>query len=235
MADFDAQLPVRAIATEFTTEVANATGTTINPAEDYAQGSTTSGQNGVLDQGAVTTANPTYVTGTTNPLSIDTSGRLRTLMHPANVTDTNVNIDSYGGTTTTLGQKTMAASMPVVIASDQSPINVQIDGVTPSVNYFTDSSVASGASVSHSVAQSGSFSKIDEIWASGSGEIKVNIAYGTTGSETDHIVGFTSAANKIFDWKATDAIPLTAGQSIKVTVKNFDNQAQDLYLTIIGH
>lgn len=43
-----------------------------------SQGSTTSGQKGELAQGAVTTAAPTYTTAQTNPLSLDTSGNLRT-------------------------------------------------------------------------------------------------------------------------------------------------------------
>src|ERR1035438_9125944 len=42
-----------------------------------AQGSTTSGENGNLIQGAVTTANPVYTTAQTSPLSLDTSGNLR--------------------------------------------------------------------------------------------------------------------------------------------------------------
>ena len=41
------------------------------------QGSTTSGQSGPLAQGAVTTANPSYTTATTRPLSLDTNGGLR--------------------------------------------------------------------------------------------------------------------------------------------------------------
>lgn len=40
-------------------------------------------------------------------------------------TSPSVNISSYGGTTTTLGQKSMAASMPVAIASDQGAITIQ--------------------------------------------------------------------------------------------------------------
>ncbi len=43
-----------------------------------AQASTTSGQSGVLDQGAVTTSAPTYTTGQTDPLSLQTDGSLRT-------------------------------------------------------------------------------------------------------------------------------------------------------------
>lgn len=42
-----------------------------------AQGSTTSGQTGALQMGAVTTSAPTYTTGQTSPFSLDTSGNLR--------------------------------------------------------------------------------------------------------------------------------------------------------------
>jgi hypothetical protein len=42
-----------------------------------AQGSTTSGQTGLLVQGAVTTAAPSYTTAQTSPFSLDTAGNLR--------------------------------------------------------------------------------------------------------------------------------------------------------------
>ena len=42
-----------------------------------AQGAATSGQYGALVQGAVTTSAPTYTTGNTNPLSLQTDGSLR--------------------------------------------------------------------------------------------------------------------------------------------------------------
>lgn len=45
----------------------------------YAQGSTTSGQLGPLQQVAVTTASPTYTTGQTSPQSVDIHGAARTL------------------------------------------------------------------------------------------------------------------------------------------------------------
>jgi hypothetical protein len=41
------------------------------------QGSTTPGQVGILNQAAVTTSSPTYTTGQTSPLSLDTAGNLR--------------------------------------------------------------------------------------------------------------------------------------------------------------
>ena len=45
-----------------------------------AQASTTSGQSGELIQGAVTTGNPTYTTAQTAPISLTTSGAVRTII-----------------------------------------------------------------------------------------------------------------------------------------------------------
>lgn len=365
MADFDAQQPVRAIATQFTTEVANAAGTTINPAEDYAQGSTTSGQNGVLSMGAVTTGVPTYTTGTTQPLSLDTSGNLRVTID-ASSSEQNVNLNQVGGaaialgqttmanslpvvlasnqsaipvtqstspwvvsltsttitgtvavtqstspwvisgtvtanigttnglaldttvakltlaqgsttsgetgpliqgavttsapayttgqtdplsldttgnlrtqmaswigsTAPTVGQKTMANSIPVTLASDQTPINVQIGGVTPVVTYATTANVASNATATQSVAGP---INLDVVHATASGEIKVVIAIGITGSEVTKWVGFTSASNKNFDWVLPDTYVIPTGSSVKVTITNYDKQAMDVYSSITNH
>jgi hypothetical protein len=323
MADFDAQLPVRTIATEFTTEVANAAGTTINPAEDYAQGSTTSGQNGILAQGAVTTAAPTYTTGQTSPLSLDTSGNLRvaatftpsglqnvnvtqwdttalgapsaygtspgavnvigvnsfvtntvattlasttitgtvTVVQPtganlnvdvanfpatqpvsgtvtanqgtANATPWNENIAQYGGVVTSLGQKVSASSIPVVIASDQSAIPVTMSSTTGVLTFFTDTAVASGATVTHSVA--GPIT-LDKVAAAGSGELKMTVAIGTTGSEVTLWNSYTSASNQNTTMSMdSHSYIIPTGQSVKVTLKNRDTAAQDLSLTIFTH
>jgi hypothetical protein len=51
--------------------------TSANQPSNAALGSTTSGQTGNLSLGAVTTGPPTYVTGQTNALSLDTTGSLR--------------------------------------------------------------------------------------------------------------------------------------------------------------
>jgi hypothetical protein len=247
MAEFDAQLPVRALAVNFTTEVANSTGTTINPAEDYAQGSTTSGQNGVLVQGAVTTAAPTYTTGQTSPLSLNTSGGLRVdgsgVTQPvsgtvtanqgtANATPWNENVAQWGGVATSLGQKVMASSVPVVIASDQSAIPVTFSTGTQILTYFTDAAVAAGATVTHSVAGP---TTLDMIHSAGSGMIKMNVATGTTGSETDKWVGFTSAAHQNMEFDTEQGLVILTGQSVKVTLKNRDTNAQDVYLTFFTH
>jgi hypothetical protein len=117
------------------------------------QGSTTSGEKGPLTQGAVTTAAPTYTTAQTSPLSLDTSGNLRTTVSNAvtvsgTVTTTppsnaSTNLAQVGGSAVALGQATMASSLPVTIASNQSAFS---DNVTQ----FGGSNVATGTGASGS-------------------------------------------------------------------------------------
>lgn len=57
-----------------------------------------------------------------HPLQVDNTGALR--VTGSFLSSTDVNINQVGGAAFTLGQKNMANSMPVVIASDQSPIAV---------------------------------------------------------------------------------------------------------------
>jgi hypothetical protein len=252
MADFDAQLPVRALAVNFTTEVANAAGTTINPAEDYAQGSTTSGENNVLAGGATTTAAPTYVTATTNPLSLDTAGNLRVVTgtgSTVSVSNFPADADALAQGSTTSGQLgalTMGAvttSAPTYVTATTNPLSIDTSGnlrvistATPALpsavlTYFTDAAVASNATVTHSLAGPVS---LDAVHGAGSGEIKMTVAIGVTASEVTYWNGFTLAAtNCEFALKNTYVIP--TGSSCKVTLTNRDKAAQDLYLTFVSH
>lgn len=347
MADFDAQLPVRALAVNFTTEVANAAGTTINPAEDYAQGSTTSGENNVLVAGATTTASPVYTTATTNPLSLDTAGNLRTTAVLAaggtvtviQPTGTNLHavIDNFPadadalaqGSTTSgqlggldMGAVTTAApvyttattnalslntsgELRVVTAADSTTaingnvtvvqptgtnlhtvidnfpadadalaqasttsgqlgalvmgavttvppvyttgqtdplsidtagnLRVTVSNLTSSsaiLTYFTDTAVASAATVTHSVAGP---CTLDAVHGSGSGEIKMTVAIGITASEVTYWQGFTSAAVQNCEFSLKNGYTIPGGSSVKVTIKNRDVLAQDVYLTIVTH
>lgn len=98
-----------------------------------AQGSTTSGQTGPLMLGAVTTAAPAYTTAQSSPLSLDTSGRLRI-----------DNSSWLGSTAPTVGSKTSANSIPVVIASDQGNVPVS-QATAANLNAQVVGTVASGS------------------------------------------------------------------------------------------
>lgn len=125
-----------------------------------AQGSTTAGQKGFLDQGAVTTAAPTYTTGQTSPLSLDTTGNLRTSVNntvtvsvsgtatvsgtvtanqgTANATPWNENVAQFGGAAVSTGTGASGAGIPrVTVANDSSMIGTLADnGVAAATNRF---------------------------------------------------------------------------------------------------
>lgn len=123
------------------TVTANAgTGTfTVSDSNFIAQGSTTSGQKGLLLQGAVTTADPSYATAQTSPISLNTSGQLRvTLDGSALPTGANTigavtqasgpwtqNLTQVGGNSVALGRTTMASSIPVISAVDQGALGAE--------------------------------------------------------------------------------------------------------------
>jgi hypothetical protein len=74
----------------------------------------------------------------------------------------NVNVAQWGGTATSLGQKAMAASVPVAIASDQSAIPVTIGGsgglgvIQPSTTRNSETTSAVNTAITVSIAASGS-------------------------------------------------------------------------------
>jgi hypothetical protein len=115
-----------------------------------AQASTTSGQKGNLILGAVTTGSPSYTNAQTNPLSLTTSGALRTdssattqpvsgtvsanqsgswtIQPLTNSSVVKAQLQDNAGTAVVLGQTTMSASLPVTIASNQSAVPASQSG-----------------------------------------------------------------------------------------------------------
>src|SRR5262249_1999123 len=129
----------------------------------------------------------------------------------------------------TLGQKTMANSTPVVIASDQSaiPVTVAGSGNTESPQYNTAAAVAAAASSTQSYTP-GSTVSLDGVDASASGQMKVEIQYGTTGSETTKAVFFTSKGNLQVQWRLPNPVSITSAMTVKVIRTNMDNQSMDV-------
>ncbi len=95
-----------------------------------AQGSATAAQLGTLVQGATTTAAPTYVTATTNPLSLTTAGSLRTVdnatVAQGSTTAAQVGPLVQGAVTTAAPTYTTAQTSPVSLTTAG---GVRIDGV----------------------------------------------------------------------------------------------------------
>jgi len=115
-----------------------------------AQGSTTAGQNGPLVQGAVTTASPSYSTGQTSPLSLDTAGNLRVNIVAGGATGgTSSNFAAaFPASGTAMGAKN--GSNMVNLAADGSnnlDVNVQVNGIEGSAALTDSASCSSGTTM----------------------------------------------------------------------------------------
>ncbi|CAK9251259.1 unnamed protein product [Sphagnum jensenii] len=144
-----------------------------------AQSSATSGESGMLIQGAVTTAAPTYTTGNTNPLSLTTAGAIRvdgsaTTQPVSGTVTANAGTGTFavsGTVTANVGTGTMSvtgtgsAGTPaagiVTIQGNASGTPVPVTGVftddlptTPATTVATSAAVAAGASATLSTATS---------------------------------------------------------------------------------
>jgi len=71
-----------------------------------------------------------------------------------------VNVNQYGGTSTTLGQKTMTASVPVTVASDQPPVNIGTTVVTDA-NNTTTATLGAGATFTGTATDITNYSQIN--------------------------------------------------------------------------
>jgi hypothetical protein len=123
----------------------------------------------------------------------------------------------------------------VVIASDQSPVPVTFSNATvEDPQYSTASAVAAGASSTQTYSP-GSTVSLDGVDVSASGQMKVEIQYGTTGGEVTKVVLFTSKGHLFEQWRLPNPVTITNTMSVKVIRTNFDNQAMDVYSTIQVH
>ena len=207
-----------------------------------AQGSTTSGQSGSLSMGAVTTAAPTYTTGQTDPLSLTTAGALRVdasaTTQPVSIAGTvSENIAQYGGVSTSLGQKVMASSIPVTIASDQSAITVSsgVGAQTGAVCDYATATVAANSTSNHNYTVVTNM-KISSVSFACSGGGKAELKVGPLATLVSKWVGFvpTQGGEVKMVFNPPIVVPTTSTGTVQIVMTNRQNQAQDLYSTIVG-
>lgn len=290
MADFDSRLPVRALATDVTVEVADAAGSTINPAKEdgnllavklQTDQLTFAATRLVVDGSGVTqpvsgtfwqATQPVSAVSLPLPTGAATEATLATLATEATLSALNTKVTTTangikvdgsavtqpisavslplptGAATeatlsaisaqlpSTLGQKTMANSFAVVIASDQSaiPVTFTPTATVEVIDFKKATAIAAAASDTHSYTP-GATVKLDQIEASASGQIKVEVKVGVTGSEVTKWVAFTSKGDLKASLKLPNPITVTTADSVLVIITNTDNQAQDVYSSILVH
>ena len=150
----------------------------------------------------------------------------------------NDNLTQVGGSAVSLGQKTMANSIPVVIASDQSAITVSagIGAQTGAVcDYNTAASVAGGASSNHDYTVVTNM-KLSSVSFSCSGGGKVELKVGPVATLVSKWVGFVEpeSGTVTMTFNPPIVVPVTSTGTVRLTRTNRQNQSQDLYSTIIG-
>jgi len=225
MADFDASLPVRTTANE-EIQVKAKSGTKL-PIETASNGDV---KVQVLDAAGTSVINPAKEDGNLATLAgAVTSGRVQVDI----VGDGGININEIGGSGLTLGQKAMAASVPVVLASDQAAIPVSFStGATDQAAYSTAAAIATNASSNQSFTP-GAAVRVKKIQVSASGQLKAEVKWGATGSEVTKAVGFTSKGSLVYELDFPDGLALTTSDTLIIVRTNLDNQAQDVYSTVV--
>jgi len=106
------------------------------------------------------------------------------------------------------------------------------------VDYNTAASIAKDATSNHDYTVTGGKTfLLDEIWCSASGKMKVEVQFETaaaSGVFNTKWVGFNSTANPNVRIPAEKIGKQVAGAKIRIIRTNRDNQAQDLYSTLVG-
>lgn len=97
-----------------------------------------------------------------NYLEVDTSGRITVNQGAAGAANWLVNLAAFGGTATALGQTTMASSIPVTLASNQSALAVSQNGTWNITNISGTISLPTGAATAaNQTTGNSSLSSID--------------------------------------------------------------------------
>jgi len=119
------------------------------------------------------------------------------------------------------------------------PLPVTVTSSTPGeghIEYETSAAVAKDATTTHSyTVPVGKSFRLTRIQSSASGKLKVEVKAGASGSTTTRFVGFSSTANpNVWFNIDAEALELATGEVIEVIITNRDNQAQDVYSSIVG-
>jgi len=138
-----------------------------------------------------------------------------------------VNGSDDGGTTARILKTDSAGVLEVSFASNPAGDEVH--------DYNTSSSVAKNASVNHDyTVTAAKVLSLDQIWASASGAIKIEVIEDPSGTPVTIGVGFSSAANPVVDMAMKKPFSVAATIVVRITITNLDNTSQDVYSTLIG-
>lgn len=171
-----------------------------------------------------------------NVISIDDAGGSITVDGTVTVTATDLDIRNLN-----LTDDAVKISGNSSANSETNPIFVKnVDTVISGEevqNYDTSSAIAADATDNHDYTVAGTTFLLKSIIYAASGAMKIELQTGALASLVTRAVAFTSAANPtgqlFFD--PPIEVPATGTGTIRIIRRNDDNQAMDVYSTIIGN
>jgi hypothetical protein len=220
-----------------TANAGTGTFTVSDAALELSQASTTSGQKGILIQGATTTAAPTYTTGQTNPISLTTAGAVRVdnsaVTQPVSGTVSAAqsgtwNITNISGTITLPTGAATAAKQPALgTAGAASADVITVQGIASMTALKVDGSAVTqpvsgtvtanqgGSNWSTNVAQINGVTPLMGNGATGTGALRVSIANDSTG-----IVALTTSSAQIGHLEANQSVNMAQINGVTTTTGN---------------
>lgn len=151
--------------------------------------------------------------------------------------------NDYGNGATGAQTPRVAANLAVnganVSASNPVPVYMSVDSAGTEIDAFdAASAVAGGSDSNHDyTVTAGKTLLLTQIEASASGKMKIAVQIETgvaTGVFQTRFVQFNSTANPNLSIKIGPVISVAAGVRVRIVRSNKENQAQDLYSTIMG-
>lgn len=249
MADFDSQLPIRSLAANNETRLADSANTIINPAKEDGNLATvktntdplvTAGAGGYIRQDSTDTI-AKETGGNLDAIAADTTtlaGGVTAGIYQENVAQVGGNATETGHGAAGSGSARVAAVLDVggSAVSNANPVPVFVttsSGATNTDDYNTSAALAANASSTHTFTPAADF-LLQRITASASGQMKVVVQYGVTGAEATKEVQFTSKGQLVAEFVWDEPLSITTADTVKVIRTNLDNQAMDVYSTIKG-
>lgn len=178
----------------------------------------------------------TIASDSTGVLSIDDNGGSITVDGTVTVTATDLDIRDL-----TLATDAVRVSGNSTANSETNPIFVQVVSTAVSgeevQNYDTSVAIATDATDNHDYTVAGTTFLLKSIIVAASGEMKAELQTGPVASLVTRAVIFTSASDltKQIFFDPPIEVPATSTGTIRIIRTNRDNQAQDVYSTIIGY
>lgn len=174
---------------------------------------------------------------TSQVLGVDASGRVTSRIVASN--GDNITSTVAGAKNPVDALLRDAAGVVFGTATNPIAVSLTVDSVGDEiVNYDTSAAIAGGASDNHDYTVSvGKTLLLKQVEASGSGRAKVEVQV-ESGVATDvfatQYVQFNSTSTPNMSVLFSSPVAVAAGVRVRIIRTNRDNQAQDLYSTILG-